>query len=74
MTNDERGPMADLLVPFATRVCAAPHTDVFMQGERFGTVRKVGRRWVHVNMERSGRVRKFFIDDEGRAPGLRVVS
>jgi hypothetical protein len=30
-----------------------------MMGDRYGTVVKVGRVWVHVRMTRSGKVRRF---------------
>lgn len=41
------------------RVAAHPGTDCFMQGDRCGTVAKVGRALVHVRMDRSQRVLKF---------------
>jgi len=42
-----------------TRVQAHPATDAWMRGDRFGTVAAVGRKLVHVRMERSGRVLRF---------------
>lgn len=56
------------------RVATCPHTDAFMAGDRFGTVTKIGRRWLHVQMD-SGRRRKFLIEGangfDPRVPALR---
>ena len=41
------------------RVKAHPATDTFMRGDVYGTVRKVGRNLVHVDMDRSGRKVSF---------------
>ena len=41
------------------RVQAQPSTDSFMMGDRYGTVIRVGRKWIHVRMDRSNKVRKF---------------
>ena len=41
------------------RIGVLPHHDVWMMGDRFGTVEKVGHVWVHVKMTVSGKVRKF---------------
>jgi hypothetical protein len=38
------------------RVMFAPHTDAWMRGDRYGTVVLVGRRLIHVHMDRSQRV------------------
>jgi hypothetical protein len=48
-------------LPFTVgdRVETLPHTDAWMQGDRYGRVVKVGRQLVHVVMDRSGRLRKF---------------
>lgn len=43
------------------RVQAHPATDAFMQGDRYGVVATIGRKYVHVRMD-SGRVRKFTPD------------
>jgi hypothetical protein len=37
------------------RVELHPATDAWMQGDRFGVVVKLGRVYVHVKMDRSGR-------------------
>ncbi len=42
------------------RVELHPATDAWMLGDRFGTVVRVGRRLVHVRMDRSGRVRRLY--------------
>lgn len=47
------------------RVATAPHTDAWMSGERYGTITVVGRKWVHVRGERSGRNFKFAIRGVG---------
>lgn len=41
------------------RVELHPATDAWMQGDRFGEIRMVGRRLVHVYMDRSHRVLKL---------------
>ncbi len=41
------------------RVEAAPHTDVWMMGDRFGTVVYIGRTFYRVKMDRSGRTLRF---------------
>ncbi len=46
--------VADFTV--GTRVELHPATDAWMQGDRFGTVSSVGRKYVRVTMDRSGRV------------------
>lgn len=38
------------------RVQLLPHLDRAMAGDRFGTVEKVGRFYLHVRMDRSGTV------------------
>lgn len=45
------------------RVNTMPHTNVWLSGQRYGTITKVGRKWLHVKMD-SGRTHKFLI--EGR--------
>lgn len=40
-------------------VSSHPATDAWMRGDRYGTVVKVGRKFVHVRMNRSGQLRKF---------------
>lgn len=44
---------------FGPRVESHPATDAWIMGDRYGTVVKVGAAYVHVRMDRSGRVRKF---------------
>lgn len=41
------------------RVELMPHTDLWMSGDRFGTVVKYGRKYLHVRMDRSQRVIKL---------------
>lgn len=40
------------------RVELHPATDAWMMGDRYGDVVLVGRKLVHVNMDRSGKTRK----------------
>jgi hypothetical protein len=40
------------------RVELHPATDAWMMGDRYGTVEKIGRFYLHVKMDRSGKVRK----------------
>ena len=46
---------------FATgdRVEIHPCTDLWMMGARFGTVIKLGRKFVHVELDKTGRSHKF---------------
>lgn len=46
------------------RVKIHPATDAWMQGDRYGTVVKIGRDLVHVRCDASQRVRKFSIAAE----------
>jgi hypothetical protein len=41
------------------RVELHPATDMWMRGARFGTVTKVGRRWLHVRLDHTGTVSHF---------------
>lgn len=41
------------------RVQLSPATDAWMMGDMYGQIIKVGRRLVHVRMDRSGRVRRL---------------
>ena len=41
------------------RIQAHPATDSWMQGDRYGVVTKIGRKYIHVLMDRSSRTRKF---------------
>lgn len=45
------------------RVQTHPATDAWMAGDRFGTVVRVGTRWVSVDMDRSGKRRRFDPND-----------
>lgn len=44
------------------RVEVHPGTNAWIFGDRFGEVVKVGRKLVHVKMDRSGRTLKFLPD------------
>lgn len=44
--------------PVGSRVQLHPATDAWMQGDKYGEVVKVGTKYVHVRMDRSGRVLK----------------
>lgn len=41
------------------RVETAPHTDTWMSGDRYGAVTKIGRSYIYVRLERSGRELSF---------------
>jgi hypothetical protein len=41
------------------RVECAPHLDCWIRGDRYGRVVMLGRKWVHVRMFRTGRIRLF---------------
>lgn len=41
------------------RVKTLPHTDAWMKGDRYGTVERIGRLYVHVRMDVSNKVRRF---------------
>ena len=41
------------------RVETQAFTDSWMQGDRYGNVVKVGKKWIHVMMDRSNRVRRY---------------
>ena len=41
------------------RVETQAFTTSWMQGDRYGNVVKVGKKWIHVMMDRSNRVRKY---------------
>ena len=47
------------------RVATMAHTDAWMQGDRYGTVIKVGRKYLHVQMD-SGRKLRFLIEKAAR--------
>ncbi len=48
---------------YAPRVRLHPATDAWMMGDRYGDLVKVGRKYLHVRMDRSGRIRKVLFDD-----------
>lgn len=41
------------------RVELAPHTDAWLAGDRYGEVIKIGRFYLHIKMDRSGKVRRM---------------
>lgn len=44
------------------RVQLHPATDAWMMGDRYGEIVKIGAKYVHVKMDRSGKVRKLTPD------------
>lgn len=46
-----------------SRVELHPSTDAWMAGDRYGTVKAIGRKYLHVHMDRSGRVRRVAFDN-----------
>lgn len=51
--------MDNLIVKVGDRVESHPATDAWIRGDRFGEIVKIGRKYIHVQMDRSGRVRRF---------------
>jgi hypothetical protein len=47
-----------IVYAIGTRLELHPATDDWMRGDRFGTVERVGRKYLYVRMDRSGRLRK----------------
>lgn len=47
------------------RVELHPATDRWMRGDRFGTVEKIGRKYIHVRMDRSGQLARVLPADIG---------
>ncbi len=45
------------------RVKIRPHHDVWMMGDRYGTIEKIGRKYIHVVMDTSRITRKFTESD-----------
>lgn len=41
------------------RVECAPHLDCWVRGDRYGRVVKIGKKWIHVRMFSTGRIRLF---------------
>ncbi len=41
------------------RVQLHPATDRWLQGDRYGEVTRIGRKLIHVKLDKSGQVRKF---------------
>lgn len=48
-----------LIVKVGDRVELHPATDRWIRGDRFGTVAKIGRKYVHVKLDRSGQTLPF---------------
>jgi len=48
------------------RVEVHPATNAWIFGDRFGEVAKIGRKYVHVLMDRSGRTLRFVPENIGR--------
>lgn len=47
--------MDALIVRVGDRVELHPATDAWMQGDRYGEIVKIGRKYIHIKMDRSGR-------------------
>ena len=41
------------------RIELHPATDAWMQGDRYGTVVRIGRKYLHIRLDRSGRTLPF---------------
>ena len=55
-------PCTEVLV-VGDRVETHPATNAWIFGDRFGTVVRIGHRWVHVQMDRSCRTKRFSPDN-----------
>lgn len=44
---------------FPARVEVHPGTDAWMQGDRYGEIVKLGTKYAHIRMDRSGRLLRF---------------
>ena len=68
------------LFTIGDRVQIHPSHDVWMMGDRFGQVEKLGRKYVHVRMDVSGKLRKFSdryvmrINDYSVIKSVRVIN
>lgn len=51
--------IADHGIRMRTRVELHPATDAWMQGDRFGVVERIGKRWIYVRLDRSQRILPF---------------
>jgi hypothetical protein len=47
-----------MIFEIGERVELHPATNAWMMGDRFGQVENIGRKYVHVRMDRSGRLRQ----------------
>jgi hypothetical protein len=47
-----------MAIQVGTRVQLHPACDAWMMGDRYGVVVKVGRKYLHIHCDRSGKVRK----------------
>lgn len=56
MTNQQNLLLSQYSV--GDRVELHPATDAWMMGDRYGEVVKIGRFYLHIKMDRSGKVRK----------------
>lgn len=57
MTENTDKTLSDYKV--GERVQTHPATDAWISGDRYGNVTKVGRKYVHVKLDRSGRTLMF---------------
>ena len=55
--QDRRAQLASFTI--GQRVQTHPATDRYMMGDRYGSVAKVGRKYVRVHLDRSGRTMDF---------------
>ena len=51
------------VVQVGDRVKIRSHHDVWMMGDRYGTIEKIGRKYIHVFMDTSRMTRKFTESD-----------
>lgn len=63
---DEDELAGELVTLVGKRIELHPATDAWMRGDRYGDVTRVGRKYVYVRMDRSGRTLKVAFDNIGR--------
>jgi len=61
------------------RIQTHPATDQWMMGDRYGEVVKIGRKYIHVKMDKTGKILKFLprylqeVNDYSRIESVRII-
>jgi hypothetical protein len=48
-----------LFLEIGMRIELHPACDAWMMGDRYGEIIKLGKKWIHLKMDRSGKIRKI---------------